>query len=82
MEAAGDVDEAELGITQMMEQAGRGSDALAQLEASLRPIERYAVRIVEEVSCKGMHVLSWRPACSPLSAMHCGLLRRSVALSL
>ena len=49
VEAARDVNEAELGVTQMMEQAGRRSDALANLEASLRPIERYAVRIVEEV---------------------------------
>ena len=49
VEAAGDVNEAELGVTQMMEQAGHRSDALANLEASLRPIERYAVRIVEEV---------------------------------
>lgn len=57
VEAAGDVDEAELGVTQMMEQAGRGSDALAQLEASLRPIERYAVRIVEEVGCTAAYDL-------------------------
>ncbi|KAK9867647.1 hypothetical protein WJX84_005155 [Apatococcus fuscideae] len=48
MDAGGGVDEAELGVTQLMEGAGRDSNALAQLEASLRPIERYAVRVVEE----------------------------------
>lgn len=41
---------------------GSGSDALATLEGALRPIERYAVRIVEEV----------RPRIGPLVAMLAG----------
>lgn len=57
MDAGGGVDEAELGVTQLMEGAGRDSNALAQLEASLRPIERYAVRVVEEVSHNALHAV-------------------------
>lgn len=45
----------------------QGSDALASLETTLRPIEKYAVRIVEEVRLfAGVHATLSRCGCFKL----------------
>ena len=47
----------------------QGSDALASLETTLRPIEKYAVRLVEEVRIlKGCCM----PHCVVVGAVCCG----------